>query len=175
MRCVSVAVLSCVVLGAALPLSAQTPQLKPNQIRPLPNSPQIAPTVRPKFAPIRPPACAPTNRDCDGDGVISTNFGGADCDDGDASRWPGAPEIPNGGKDEDCDPLTFGNRDADGDGEFDSRNFNLDSNGVRYGGTDCNDTQKAIRSLAQELPNGIDDDCNGAVDDLLGNWFTPRN
>jgi hypothetical protein len=122
--------------------------------------------------PVR--ACQPSVRDCDGDGFNATRHSGDDCDDGDANRWPGAPEVADtNGHDEDCDTETYGQVDADGDGEFDARYFNRTASGEINGGTDCDDTRRGVRSTAQELPNRIDDDCNGTVDDLLGTWHTP--
>ena len=41
--------------------------------------------------------------DGDGDGFDSVATGGADCDDGDASVFPGAPEVAGDGIDQDCD------------------------------------------------------------------------
>lgn len=47
-----------------------------------------------------------------------------------------------------------GGGDADGDGY------------ARYGG-DCDDTDPAVHAGASELCNGVDDDCDGAIDDDL--------
>lgn len=55
--------------------------------------------------------------DADGDGYGATHCGGADCDDGNANRFPGNTEIcESRGIDEDCDPTTVGDLDRDGDG-----------------------------------------------------------
>ncbi len=61
------------------------------------------------------------NEDQDGDGVWSVSCGGADCDDNDPLRFPGNVEVCDAnGRDEDCDPTTIGERDADGDGFVDA-------------------------------------------------------
>ena len=42
---------------------------------------------------------------------------------------------------------------------------------------DCNDEGRVGRQInpnAQELPNGIDDNCDGEIDNLIGTWRTPR-
>ncbi|MFT6231594.1 MAG: MYXO-CTERM domain-containing protein, partial [Myxococcota bacterium] len=41
--------------------------------------------------------------DVDNDGYIDANKGGADCNDANPDVYPGAPEAPNSGVDENCD------------------------------------------------------------------------
>ena len=53
--------------------------------------------------------------DLDGDGFDDIAAGGTDCDDTDASIFPGATEIPDDGIDQDCDGSDL-SIDADGDG-----------------------------------------------------------
>jgi hypothetical protein len=129
-----------------------------------------APTVRPGTAPAETRQRTPTPfEDLDGDGSVSALVGGDDCDDANPQRYPGATEIPNN-EDEDCDPQSIGRRDLDGDGFIDVN----DSNPGGAFGTDCNDSRPDIHPHAQELPNRIDDDCDGLVDNLIGSWWTPR-
>ncbi|RKG72004.1 hypothetical protein D7W79_29840 [Corallococcus exercitus] len=61
--------------------------------------------------------CTTQTGDSDQDGYVSTNYGGNDCNDSDASIHPGATETPGDGIDQDCDgsdlPAVV---DSDGDG-----------------------------------------------------------
>jgi len=113
--------------------------------------------------------------DADGDGFKSAECGGWDCDDGDASVHPEATETCDG-VDDDCDG-TIDNageqtwfRDADGDGYGDSDNAEVlvgcDLDGWSLDGGDCDDGDDAVHPGAEEVCDGVDNDCNGEVDEL---------
>ena len=90
--------------------------------------------------------------DVDMDGVAVPD----DCDDDDASVFPGADEVWYDGVDEDCDGAS--DYDADGDG----------ADAMHYGGTDCDDTSADVFPGAVEILNdGIDQDCDGLADDAV--------
>ena len=101
-----------------------------------------------------------------------------DCDDTRAAVHPSATEVCNG-KDDDCDGqvdnrLTFTAYypDTDGDG-FGSATASstlacLPPAGMTTNHTDCDDTRGAVHPGAVEICNGLDDDCNGQVDDAVG-------
>jgi hypothetical protein len=107
-----------------------------------------------------------------------------DCDDSDAAVFPGGEEICNG-EDDDCDgtiddpdaiPYTTYYVDADGDAYGDPATA-LDACEVVPGrvivGEDCDDASDAIYPGAPEACNGVDDDCDGTLDDpeLFLNWY----
>lgn len=89
--------------------------------------------------------------DADSDGFKKRT----DCNDNDASIYPGAEEIPNDGIDQDCDGsdlIIDTCADTDGDGHADTA----------CGGDDCNDADPTIYPGAEEIPNdGIDQNCDG--------------
>lgn len=104
-------------------------------------------------------ACAAANclipfNDCAGivdvDGDTWTTV--SDCNDNDASIYPGAPEIWYDGIDQNCDGLS--DFDQDGDGE----------DAVEYGGIDCNDTDPYIVEGTQTWYTDIDGDGYGTTD-----------
>ena len=95
----------------------------------------------------------PDDLDEDGDGYISSFCGGNDCNDATATAHPGATEVCDG-IDNDCDG--FGD-DEDGDGFLTAS----------CGGPDCDDGDPLVNPAEMEqCGNGLDDDCNGVVDDL---------
>jgi hypothetical protein len=101
----------------------------------------------------------------------------SDCDDADASIHPGAAEVCGGG-DEDCDgladdadPDATGQAtwypDGDGDGWGDSASSTRSCtalSGHVTRGSDCDDTSASINPGATEHCDGVDEDCDGAVD-----------
>jgi hypothetical protein len=103
-----------------------------------------------------------------------------DCNDNDASIYPGAFERCGDGKDNDCngtvdDTRTY-YRDYDGDGyggSFGSRLSCSRLDGYITRGGDCNDNDAGINPGARERCDGKDNDCNGIVDDNvnIGIWI----
>ena len=92
--------------------------------------------------------------DADGDGVDET----LDCDDTNSSVYPGNAETPYNGVDDDCDETT-----PDDD---------LDEDGF-VAADDCDDADPAVNPDAVESCNDLDDDCNGAIDDAVGDSWYP--
>jgi large repetitive protein len=101
---------------------------------------------------------------------------GGDCDDSDASVQPSAQELCNN-VDDNCDgvvdePGAGGEQswytDADGDGYGEdsslSSSCTLPTGAVTVGG-DCDDNNAGISPGAVEFCDGVDEDCNGLVDD----------
>lgn len=116
--------------------------------------------------------CA-VGHDADGDGFPSMDCGGTDCDDGDASRHPGATEVCDvANVDEDCDPTTFGFRDSDHDGAADAHCCN-GTGASAHCGTDCDDNAPGVSPTATEVCNHIDDDCDTAIDEMVATMLYP--
>ncbi len=84
--------------------------------------------------------------DIDGDGYAEED---GDCDDGDATVYPGADEVWYDGVDQNCDELSDYDQDADGADQ----------------GADCDDTNADVAPGATEVCDGVDNDCNGEVDE----------
>jgi len=102
-----------------------------------------------------------TFADDDNDSHQSANFGGDDCNDNDGQVYPGAPELCDG-KDNNCDTTVDEYTDGDGDGSSDCADN--DGDGFTEIGGDCNDINPNIFPCAQEIYDGIDNDCDGMVD-----------
>jgi hypothetical protein len=108
--------------------------------------------------------------DNDGDGYPADD----DCDDSDPDVNPGATEICNDGIDDNCDGQIDEGcypyySDADGDGWGDPNDFIITNAGPPAGyvsnSGDCDDTDAAIYPGASESCNGLDDDCDGQIDE----------
>ncbi len=121
-----------------------------------------------------------TDEDQDGYGAgsdrVACVYAEQDCDDGDPTINPGAMETCDG-VDNDCDGLTDPGDslgasswwvDADGDGHGDPGGpTTACEQPTDYAETDddCDDGDPAVNPDAEEVCNGIDDDCDGDVDD----------
>src|SRR5690349_19819559 len=106
------------------------------------------------------------NPDADADGHDAAACGGDDCDDTDNMRFPGNTEVcDTGSHDEDCDEVSFGTLDADGDEAIDARCCNITAEGELDCGTDCDDGRTGVHPGASEVCDLFDDDCDGGVDE----------
>ncbi len=106
--------------------------------------------------------CPPAGCDADGDGFIDQakamqcDPNGAlqpyDCDDADPQVFPNAPPQCGEKTAHNCAMVVPCGADGDGDG-FDAQH-------------DCDDTRASVHPFALEKCNGVDDDCDGLVDEL---------
>ena len=118
-------------------------------------------------------ACVALAPDEDGDGARDASCLdaegaslGTDCDDADALRFPGNPEVCDPDhRDEDCNPDTFGARDVDRDGFLDAQCCNTAPDGSMACGDDCRDVRPGVNPVATEACDGVDNDCDGIIDE----------
>ncbi|AEI63997.1 regulator of chromosome condensation [Corallococcus macrosporus] len=132
-------------------------------------------------------------RDADGDGYgaptqstqACSQPGGyvsnaSDCNDASASIRPGASEVCdgadnncNGSIDEGVGSIWY--RDADGDGNGNASQSTQacsQPSGYVANSTDCNDTTSGARPGGTESCDGVDNNCNGSIDEGVGSiWY----
>ena len=118
--------------------------------------------------------------DADGDGFTAN----VDCDDNNMDIYPGAPELCDG-LDNDCNSLVDDGLalsqvfvDLDGDG-FGNPNDMIETCDVPAGyvadNSDCNDANMDINPLAIEICDNIDNNCDGTIDEGVGQVFFMDN
>jgi len=97
-------------------------------------------------------------------GCLATYGALADCDDGEITVFPGAPELCDG-VDNDCDtviPVT--ETDDDGDFYVECSPWVGLQTGI-VGGDDCDDAESTANPNETEVCDGIDNDCINGIDD----------
>ncbi len=108
--------------------------------------------------------------DADADGKKPLIDGG-DCNDHDAAIHPGATEIPDNGKDDDCDGLA----DEDGqDNPNTTDTADVDGDGQTVADGDCDDHNPMVmKGMAEICGDGFDNDCDGVADRTVRDGMQP--
>ncbi len=119
--------------------------------------------------------------DADGDGFVA----GVDCDDTDAAVNPAANEVCGDAVDNDCEGTADGPdavdattwyADTDNDTHGDPGSTQVDCSqpaGFVDNADDCDDSTNTISPDATETCNGVDDDCDTAIDNGVGTTYYP--
>ncbi|MBM75071.1 MAG: hypothetical protein CMK59_06705, partial [Proteobacteria bacterium] len=104
--------------------------------------------------------------DQDGDGYQTIIWNenpttGGDCQDANPDMYPGAPDEWYDGIDSNCDGADDWDKDGDG-----SKTKALGR------GTDCDDENPLVNTNAVEIVNGLDENCDGLVDNQASGWVS---
>lgn len=135
------------VLGTSVAaLTACDPALEPIDV-PLETPTMPADNATPTLTPTEATPTPAPLRDEDDDGYSNHT----DCDDSDPTVHTDAVEVPYDGIDQNCDGEDL--NDLDGDGYVGGEQ-----------GADCDDEDDSIHPFATERTDGIDEDCDGRVD-----------
>ena len=107
--------------------------------------------------------------DVDGDGYDAISAGGDDPDDTDAAIFPGSTAY-----DDDGDGYSEEEGDTDDDDATETPINDDDGDGFGPLDGDCDDDDANVYPAAWEQCNGVDDDCDGAVDeDVIDRFIYP--
>lgn len=98
-------------------------------------------------------------------------FNSLDCNDSDANMHPFATENTTDGIDNNCNgntDIVYYYQDADGDGfgDINDGGTTVNFTGSATNRTDCDDSNPNIYFGASEVQDGIDNNCNGLVDEF---------
>jgi hypothetical protein len=124
--------------------------------------------------------------DCDASAFDHASGSTGDCDDTDWRAVPGGEELPGDETDGDCDgfELCYVDRDGDGWGTGEPEpvqgRFCLPWQGHAPFEGDCDDDEPAAHRGAVEVCDGVDNDCNGRIDEVTDTseartWFVDRD
>ena len=118
-------------------------------------------------------AMAGDGEDDDRDGVADVSCGGTDCNDLRPEIAAGSEELCNG-QDDDCDSSIdegvdatdwYVDGDGDGYGAGPAMSLCVDSSVLAARAGDCDDAQGTVFPTAQERCDGLDQDCDGTIDE----------
>ena len=117
--------------------------------------------------------------DNDADGYLSIESGGDDCDDSNPTVNTGASELCDGLDnncndiiDEDVTEVYFADLDGDGFGNSENTQEGCEApEGFVTIGSDCDDINPEVYPAADEVCDGVDNDCNEEIDENLGIYY----